>query len=103
MKLAESRRYPLVDERIKDNFTIEYLAKIIIELTKTYGEVANVVNYNTTYVGDGSAVFYPHRVRQGTQPTAAVGELLIWSDSATNKVYLVYNDADEGAHKIELI
>ncbi len=43
------------------------------------------------------------RVSASAQPTASVNELLIWRDPDDNKTYLVINDADEGARKIELV
>jgi hypothetical protein len=41
--------------------------------------------------------FVPRRIRQASQPTdVAVGELVIWSDSDTDAVVALYNDADAG-------
>jgi len=38
----------------------------------------------------------------GDEPDPSVHELFIWRDSTNNKVYLKYNDTDEGAKKVEL-
>jgi hypothetical protein len=38
----------------------------------------------------------------GSEPTPSVHELMIWRDSTNNKVYLKYNDTDEGDKKVEL-
>lgn len=38
----------------------------------------------------------------GAEPNPSVHELFIWRDSTNNKVYLKYNDTDEGAKKVEL-
>ena len=50
----------------------------------------------------GSAYFLPRRIRQSAEPTPQAGEMLIWSDSDDDKVYLVYNDANAGVVKNEL-
>jgi hypothetical protein len=42
------------------------------------------------------------RVRQAAEPTPAAGEILIWSDSDDDSVWLVYNDADAGVVTIQL-
>ncbi|MHC4645065.1 MAG: hypothetical protein ACYTBJ_06170 [Planctomycetota bacterium] len=49
-----------------------------------------------------TGAFTPRRVRQSAQPVPAAGELLVWSDSDDNKVYLVYTDATAGGVKVEL-
>jgi len=48
------------------------------------------------------ANFKPYRIRQAAQPTPEAGELLIWSDSDDDKVYLVYNDANKGVVQVEM-
>lgn len=45
---------------------------------------------------------HPRRVRQNSQPTPRERELLVWSDSTTNNVWLVYNDPDGGTVKVQL-
>jgi hypothetical protein len=42
------------------------------------------------------------RIRQAAQPTPVSGELLIWSDSDDDTVWLVYNDEDAGGVKVQL-
>jgi|GEM_PF-6008398 len=42
------------------------------------------------------------RVSQAAQPAAQEGELLIWRDTDDDKTYLVIQDADVGARKVEL-
>jgi hypothetical protein len=46
--------------------------------------------------------FKPRRLSQSAQPTPETGEMLVWRDSDDNKTYLLYNDSDEGARKVEL-
>jgi len=50
----------------------------------------------------GTAGFYPVRSNQSAQPTPDTGELIIWRDSDDGKIYLIYNDTDTGAKKVEL-
>ena len=45
---------------------------------------------------------YPRRVADSTQPTPAVGELMIWYDSGASKLYILYNDTTAGVKKVEL-
>ncbi len=52
---------------------------------------------------NGTAEFHPPRISQAGEPGLSNGELVIWHDSDDNKVYMVYDDATEGAKKIELI
>jgi len=50
--------------------------------------------------------FIPRRISQSGQPSGddvAEGEVVIWHDSDDSKVYWLYNDADEGYVKIEMI
>lgn len=43
------------------------------------------------------------RYDQGTEPTLTESNgMVMWRDSATNKVYIIYLDADEGQKKVEL-
>jgi len=51
----------------------------------------------------GTADFQPPRTSAATEPAAVAGSLNVWRDSANNKVYLIYNDADESQKKIELV
>ena len=48
------------------------------------------------------AYFKPRRVSQAAEPTPESGELLIWRDTDDDKTYIVYNDPDVGARKVEL-
>lgn len=45
---------------------------------------------------------YPRRVEDVSQPTPAVGELMIWRDASNAKVYILYNDSTDGVKKVEL-
>ena len=45
---------------------------------------------------------YPDRTSQSTQPTINTGELRMWRDTDDDKTYLIYNDPDVGARKVEL-
>jgi len=46
-------------------------------------------------------IFKPPRISQSDEPTLGSGEMKIWRDPDDNKVYLVYNDPDEGQGKLE--
>jgi len=57
----------------------------------------------------GSAGFYPRRITQSAEPANGtgttqvdVGELLVWHDPDDSKTYLVYQDTNEGVHKVEM-
>jgi hypothetical protein len=71
------------------------------------GDGTNEIDISAT--GDmsfaGTAGFYPIRqsTAVGDEPTPDTGELMMWRDSTNNKVYLKYNDTDEGSKKIELV
>lgn len=67
-----------------------------------------IVTGNTT-LGDAATdtitctgQFLPRRLNQSAEPTPGTGEMMIWRDTDDGKVYLLYNDADSGAKKIEL-
>jgi len=49
-----------------------------------------------------NAVFLPRRIRQAAEPVPAAGEMLIWSDSDDDSVWLVYSDADGGVVTVQL-
>jgi len=46
--------------------------------------------------------FNPPRYAASTQPGIGDGQLCIWRDTDDGKIYLIYDDADSGAKKIEL-
>jgi len=47
-------------------------------------------------------VISPRRISQSSQPTPAVGELILWRDTDDDRTYLLYNDVDVGIRSIEL-
>ena len=50
-----------------------------------------------------NGAFKPRRLSQSTEPTPAAGEMMIWRDSDDGKVYFMYNDADSGVKKTEML
>uniref|UniRef100_A0A6M3KZ35 Uncharacterized protein n=1 Tax=viral metagenome TaxID=1070528 RepID=A0A6M3KZ35_9ZZZZ len=77
----------------------------ILGLSRFGDSTTNYTSINST--GDlsfvGSAGFYPVRLAQSAEPAADTGEMIIWRDTDDGKVYIIYNDADSGQVKIELI
>ncbi|MFA5135552.1 MAG: LamG domain-containing protein [Patescibacteria group bacterium] len=56
----------------------------------------------STTIDASAAYFTPRRLRQSAQPTPEAGELLVWSDSDDDAVYLVYTDANAGGVKVAM-
>lgn len=47
--------------------------------------------------------FQPRRISSDSQPTSLkTGEIAIWHDSATAKVYWIYSDPTKGIVKVEM-
>jgi len=66
------------------------------------GSTLNIESGGFLDIDNSGGIFTPRRVRQSAEPTPANGELLVWSDSDDDKVYLVFNDGNAGVVKIEL-
>jgi hypothetical protein len=58
--------------------------------------------FSSLTIGSLPGPYIPQRIRQATEPTPSAGELMLWSDSDDNKVYLLYNDANAGVVGVEL-
>jgi hypothetical protein len=52
---------------------------------------------------EGGAAFYVPRVAQATEPALGAGKMAVWRDTDDGSMWLLYNDADSGQVKIELV
>lgn len=80
------------------------LLKTILDFHRNVADAFKRLQYALTAVVDVEAgTFTPQRVSQALEPTLVVGQAMIWRDTTASKLYLVYNDADAGQKKVELI
>ena len=74
MRLAETERFPLDEEKIKSRDPeqhYQYFKVLIKKLNDIYSKIANVVNQNEE----------PRYISQNSKPTPNKGELVIWKDA----------------------
>ena len=99
-------RYPY-DTDLIDKDIAEYLNRLVKRLEITYQDAwtafRRVENHLNLLLDLNDGFFEPPRESADAEPTLSAGEMKIWRDSDDNKVFLVYNDADEGQKKVELI
>ena len=78
--LLPQTRVIFFDAELAKNDPVQHARMVANDLAKLYTEIANAHNQGPEYSA------------QGTQPTPAPGQLLIWKDMVNHKRWLVYND-----------
>ena len=96
-------------DRINDNLDIlDDALTVSGDLEDHEGEVLTVDSDGKPALTDVIKVdiskneFYPPRISQNDQPSLSDGAMVIWHDADGGKVYLLYDDPDLGAKKVEL-
>jgi hypothetical protein len=90
MRLSETERFPLDEEKIKSRDPEQryyYFKTLIKKLNDIYSKIANAVNQNEKL----------RYISQNSKPTPNKGELLVWKDTdagtGQSTHYLLYNDS----------
>jgi hypothetical protein len=85
------------------NSTGVYISAVYSGVNKPMGFLASLYEFTGGGIADFTAGgIKPYRFSATGAPSAVSGELALWRDSDDHKVYVIYNDPDEGQKKVEL-